>query len=409
MANSFIKPEKIAATALGLLQREIVLPSLVWRDAGGSFRGVEGDTITIRIPARAMARVRQLRGNRTADFNGAGIITLDDLSETSVDVTLDQEVYNGARVTDEELTLDINDFVGQVLMPQVRAVAEGLENKLADTMTGATYTAEIDIAGTGNDVVYDAMIDARKFLNINNVPQNDRIVVVGPGMEARFLKDDHLNHVDLSGSDSALRDATIGRIAGFNQVVVSNALPEDVGFAFHRTAYVLSTQAPLVPAGVPFGASQSYQGLGMRWIRDYDPGNLQDRSILGCYAGTNIIADGPTSSEIQTVTISGSPTGGKFTLTFDGQTTGDIAYNATAAAVQSALRALSNVAGDEVTVTGSGGGPYTVTFSMGRNVPQMTATGSLTGGSTPGVAVATSTQGGQPPKSFVRAVKLQLS
>ena len=36
-------------------------------------------------------------------------------------------------------------------------------------------------------------------------------------------------------------------------------------------------------------------------------------------------------------------TGGSFTLTYNGQTTGSISYNATAAAVQSALEALSNV------------------------------------------------------------------
>src|SRR5689334_1738640 len=46
----------------------------------------------------------------------------------------------------------------------------------------------------------------------------------------------------------------------------------------------------------------------------------------------------------QTVVIHGSPTGGTFTLTFSGQTTADIAYNANASAVQSALIALSNLA-----------------------------------------------------------------
>lgn len=405
MANSFIKPEKIAATALGVLEREIVLPALVWRDAGGSFKGAEGDTITIRIPARSTARVRQLRGARTADFNGAGIITLDDLAESSVDVTLDQEIYHGTRVTDEELTLDIADFGQQVLFPQVRAVAEGLENKLADLMVGATYATTISIAGTGNDVVYDAMIDARKALNVANVAQNDRIVVMGPAMEARFLKDDHLNHVDVSGDNNALRDATIGRIAGFGQVVVSNALPEDVGFAFHRTAFVLSLQAPAVPDGATFGSSQTYQGLAMRWIRDYDPGNLQDRSILGVYAGANIIADGPRSAEVQTVTEGGSGLT-SFTLTFEGQTTASIAAAATAATVQSALRQLNNLDANDVSVTGSAGGPYTVTFNMDRNVTQMTST--PTGGSGT-VTVATTTAGGAGARSFVRAVKLQLT
>lgn len=106
------------------------------------------------------------------------------------------------------------------------------------------------------------------------------------------------------------------------------------------------------------------------------------------------------SDEAQTVTITGTPTGGTFTLTFDGQTTAAIAYNAAASAVQSALEALSNVNVGAVAVTG-GPGPgtaYVVTFSgtqyRGTDVPQMTATGSFTGGTSPAVAVTTGTAGG---------------
>lgn len=106
---------------------------------------------------------------------------------------------------------------------------------------------------------------------------------------------------------------------------------------------------------------------------------------------------GGNTSEVQSVTITGSPTGGTFTLTLDGETTAAIAYNAAASAVQTALEGLSNVSPGDVTVTGSAGGPYTVTFAgarAGANVPAMTATGSLTGGSSPAVAVATPTGGG---------------
>lgn len=95
-------------------------------------------------------------------------------------------------------------------------------------------------------------------------------------------------------------------------------------------------------------------------------------------------------AEVQTVTITGSPTGGTFTLTYDGETTAAMAYDASAADVQSALEALSNI--DGVTVTGTG--PYVVTFAGNANVPQMTATASLSGGSTPSVTVTTTTGGG---------------
>lgn len=117
-----------------------------------------------------------------------------------------------------------------------------------------------------------------------------------------------------------------------------------------------------------------------------------------------ITAAAPTAlttatNEVQTVTITGSPTGGTFTLTYSGQTTAGIAFNAVASAVQAALEALSNLAPGDVTVGGGPGPgtPYTVTFGgtlAVTDVAQMTASGaSLTGGTTPAVAVTTTTPG----------------
>lgn len=107
------------------------------------------------------------------------------------------------------------------------------------------------------------------------------------------------------------------------------------------------------------------------------------------------------TNEVQTATITGSPTGGTFTLTWSGQTTTAIAYNAPAADVQAALTALSNIGDNDVAVTGSSGGPYTVTFKGvlgGTDVPAMTASGAgLTGGTSPGVTIATTTAGGANP------------
>lgn len=405
MANSFIKATRIAAQSLGLLEREIILPALVWRNAGGDFAGAAGDTISIKVPARTQARTRTLRGARTAASEGDGIITMDDLTQTKVDVTLDTAVYNAIPITDEELTLDIVDFGAEVLEPQVRAVAEGIENAVAAEMTGATYATTVTLSTTDP---YDSIVDARVALNKANVPMTERYLVVGADMEGIFLKSDELHQADKAGTDSALRQATIGSLAGFSQVVVSNALPANVGFAFHRSAYVLGMRAPAIPSGATFGASRAAFGLAMRWLRDYDFRNVQDRSLLDTYIGTNIVADG--ANEAQTVTITGTPTGGNFTLTWDGQTTGNIAYNATAADVQAALRALSNMPESGVTVTG-GPGPgtaFTVTFTDGKNVSAMTASGAgLTGGTSPAVSIATATAGGS--ASFVRAVKLVLA
>ncbi|HEX8626732.1 MAG TPA: P22 phage major capsid protein family protein [Catenuloplanes sp.] len=281
MANAFLKPTVIARTALGLLQREIVLPALVWRDAVADFTGAQGDTVTLRVPARLTARTMPMR-DRTNP------IVVDELTETKVDVSLDTHVYNAVAVTDEELTLDISDFGTQVLQPQIRAVAEGLENQLAAEMVAASYATTVTVDRAKPE---DTVVDARAALNKANVPMGDRFLVLGADMESVFLKAEGLKKADESGSDSALREASLGRIRGFG-TYVSNAIPANVGYAFHRSAYVLGMRAPVVPDGAAFGRSESYAGMSMRWLRDYDALFLRDRSVVSVFTGTNHVADG---------------------------------------------------------------------------------------------------------------------
>lgn len=78
-------------------------------------------------------------------------------------------------------------------------------------------------------------------------------------------------------------------------------------------------------------------------------------------------------NELQTVTVTGDP----FTLTYNGQTTGNIAQTATFAQVETSLEALSTVGASNVNVTGPNGGPFAVVFNdaLGnQDVPAMTAT-----------------------------------
>lgn len=119
-----------------------------------------------------------------------------------------------------------------------------------------------------------------------------------------------------------------------------------------------------------------------------------DPTKVKVYAGL-----GTNANDQQTVTITGTPTGGSFTLTFNGQTTAAIAYNAAASAVVTALTALSNIGVGNVTATGGAlpGSAVVVSFAgLLGNLPQnvMTASGAgLTGGSSPAVTVTHTTPG----------------
>jgi hypothetical protein len=95
----------------------------------------------------------------------------------------------------------------------------------------------------------------------------------------------------------------------------------------------------------------------------------------------SVTPDTDPIGEFQTVTIGGAPTGGTFTLTFEGQTTTPIPYDAEPGVVQEALQALPSIGGNReekhVFVEGGNpGGPYEVRFfgpKAGVALPQITA------------------------------------
>lgn len=111
-------------------------------------------------------------------------------------------------------------------------------------------------------------------------------------------------------------------------------------------------------------------------------------------------------NEVQTITITGTPTGGTFTLTYSGQTTSSIAYNAAASDVQAALEALSNIAVGDVVCAGGTlpGTAVTVTFEgalANTDVSLMTSSSSLTGGTSPTITITETKKGGDTAYAYI--------
>lgn len=287
MAHVFIKPTVVVDTAIKLLQREIVLPSLVWLNGIGDFAGKYQDTITIRVPARTVAHRRDLRG-----VGSARDLTTEELVQHAIPVTLDHDVYSAIAVTDEELTLDIADFATQVLQPQIRAVAEDLENGLADTIGAAPYADNSMIVHATATTMWDAIVDARRKLNDKFVARDGRVLVVGSAIEAAFLKDETFHRFDSVGDqpNSALRDAVIGRVGGL-EVIVSDALNHADAFLFHPTAFIMATRPPVAPRGATYTAAASAANLAVRWLMDYDYSKTTDRSLVDTFVGYQAVED----------------------------------------------------------------------------------------------------------------------
>lgn len=104
-----------------------------------------------------------------------------------------------------------------------------------------------------------------------------------------------------------------------------------------------------------YGVTGLADGTVVQLVRGYSSGAPQ--AIVGrVRAGDDLV------SEKQSLCIVGA-VAGTYTITFEGQTTAPLSWNANAAAIEAALEALSNLVG--VTVTGTGnpdGDPWVIEF-----------------------------------------------
>lgn len=280
--SEFLKPNKIASTALGILRRERVLAGLVWRDAAGDFAGAEGDTISIRVPGYTKARKRALRSGATRIRDG--------LVEQKVDVSLDTDIYKDIPISDEELTLDIANFGEQVLNPLMEGVVDTIEDEIVDTMESGSYAQSVAYSYASDDAWDDLIVPARELLNNARVPVGGRVLAVGSGVESEMLRTDLFKKADESGTTQAVAEATLGRKGGFTIVSVPSLDPDEA-YAFHRTAYVLNNRAPVVPAGAPYGTTQSHDGHAIRIVRVLDSNEIRDILALDSWIGTNLVRD----------------------------------------------------------------------------------------------------------------------
>jgi uncharacterized phage protein gp47/JayE len=111
--------------------------------------------------------------------------------------------------------------------------------------------------------------------------------------------------------------------------------------------------------------------------------DVNGNSLVNVVLDRKVTGDGSTA-EVWTMYLTGSPTGGSFKLSYAGNTTGDIAYNASSSTISTALSSAS-IPISVSSGSGTAASPYILTFtSNGTRMPNaLTANpAKLTGGTT---------------------------
>ena len=269
----------ISNVAVALLNRTLVLPRTVTRVPGADFDGPNGASIEVRV--------RQPRAAKTQSSPGA-TLTANTVDEVPVTVTL-ANLYDLHNLTDQEANYTIEDFAYQVSRPQMEGVAIAAENTITTVMNA--LTADASFAATATEADTKATIlAAREALSEANCPAGGRWLAVSPSIASRLLSVDLFVRADASGATSALRQAMLGSIYGF-QVVESAGLTTDTAVAYHQSGFVFANRTPTPPRGATESATATEQGIGLRTVFQYNAATASDQILVSTFAGANAVYD----------------------------------------------------------------------------------------------------------------------
>ena len=138
---------------------------------------------------------------------------------------------------------------------------------------------------------------------------------------------------------------------------------------------VLVSANPTLTA--PIGITPAYGDIALRW----DAGT--STFLAYTYGNANSTYFNGTGASEGSGTITVTATAGQFKVVFGGQTTADVAYNATAATLLAALEALSNVAPGDLTVTKNSGNFVITATDTGAFADTTLPTVTIAAGTTP--------------------------
>lgn len=213
MAITNFIPEVWSAAILEALRAKLVFPSLCNRDYEGDIREA-GDTV--HITGYNDVTVREyVRGQP---------ITVDDVTDKEAAVLkIDKSDYFAFKVNDLDKAQAKADLTGKFTNSAAYNMMKNVENYISNLMDAAVETPAKTVAvGTPADA-YLAVVEAGRKLDVQNVPDEGRWLVVSPDFYALLLQDSRFIEGTEAGHNTLL-NGVVGQVRGFT-VVKSNNVP----------------------------------------------------------------------------------------------------------------------------------------------------------------------------------------
>lgn len=234
-------PEIWSASILENFHNQAVLTDLTNRDYEGEVKSGS----KIHIPGIVDVEVKDYKTGVVENPKGGGKLPRttapDDLSDTGIDLVIDQEKSFDFLVDDIDRVQSDQSFDAYTDSASLGLVEDAEEFLTAMLSTGGTKvsgaTAPTDWASA-----YGVVLKVRGELTKAKVPQANRVLLINASFEQYLLSDgSKLTTFDKSNSSDGLREATIGRLLGFDVVTspwMDDSKPTAIGLHTRSVAFV---------------------------------------------------------------------------------------------------------------------------------------------------------------------------
>jgi hypothetical protein len=217
-----------------LIQESILIPA-VWDRTAEVRPGM--DTLSIPIfPALAIEEVTE-----------GTILTARTITPTVDDLVLSQNEAIHWTISDRADIQAKIDLAVESVKNGARTMTAAIDNVIVGELLKASATTPdhlVQFANTPTDTVQVIDItEARRLLNVQNVPMSDRFLLIPPDQEKAMLNIDNFISTEKYGSNEPIQNGEIGRVFGFKVLMTTSSSLAAASFvAFHREACAYASQ-----------------------------------------------------------------------------------------------------------------------------------------------------------------------
>lgn len=239
MAVNFI-PEVWVASILANFHNQAILVNKANREYEGDLRS--GDTA--HIPGIVDVEVKDYKAGVVEDSEGNKLprtTAPDEVADTGIDIVIDQEKSFDFFVDDIDRVQAGHGFDAYTQSASIGLVEDAEAFLTTLLLTGGTAATGLT-APTNWASAYAIVLKLRQRLNAAKVPFQSRTLAINPAFEEFLLSDgSKITTFDQSNQTEGLREATIGRLLGFDVVVdpfITASQPVAAGYYEPALAYV---------------------------------------------------------------------------------------------------------------------------------------------------------------------------